>query len=204
MCVKSILILANSVKHQGRCVAGKDIATMEWVRAVSNAEGEGLAVDRCRYQNIGGIQQLRTQKVLSMNFSVASPLIHQPENHIITDAPWVQSPPFVQTNLLPYLDTPPNLWGVSNSIPYQLIQEAQLVIEQSLYLIQVNNMRLYNNAFERPRCEFEYSTLQYDLPVTDLAFNRLMGQGRGGDALLCVSLGEPYQGSCYKIVASIF
>ncbi|OBQ55190.1 dual OB domain-containing protein [Halodesulfovibrio spirochaetisodalis] len=204
MPVKNLVILANSYKHQGRCVAGKDINTHEWVRAVSDAQGAEVMLDRCTYENIGGTQQLRTKKVLSIDFSVASPLAHQPENYIVTDVPWVQSPPYIRNDLTPYLDSPVDLWGVSNFVPFQDILNSQVTIGQSLYLVQVTNLRLYVNTFDRLRCEFSYSANIYDLPATDPWFNSLMNQGRSGDAILCVSLGEPYQGNCYKIVASIF
>ena len=37
---RDIVILANSRRHDGRCIAGKDLATGEWIRPI-NILGKG-------------------------------------------------------------------------------------------------------------------------------------------------------------------
>jgi hypothetical protein len=50
---RTLVILANSVKHHLHCVAGKDINTKEWVRPVGNDDGEALSDEQSSYVNKG-------------------------------------------------------------------------------------------------------------------------------------------------------
>ena len=104
-----------------------------------------------------------------------------------------------------------NLWGLGNSNPYQNIQLGCLQsIEASLYLIQVQNLRLYTNQFNgqtRRRASFDYNSVNYDFPVTCLTFDDHIRQNNlYQNAFLCISLGEPspHDNRCYKLIASIF
>ena len=60
----------------------------------------------------------------------------------------------------------------------------------------------------RVRAEFSFADETYNLSVTDPVIERdYLGRGNGRYELdasyLCVSLGEPYDGYCYKLVATI-
>jgi len=51
---------------------------------------------------------------------------------------------------------------------------------------------------------FSYNGLNYDLPVTDPKFDTIEKDKVFESIYLCISLGEEYEGNCYKIVANIF
>ena len=43
---KEIIILATSLKHGNRCVAGKTIHTKQWIRPVANVNGDAIRVEQ--------------------------------------------------------------------------------------------------------------------------------------------------------------
>jgi hypothetical protein len=44
-----ILILANSVKNQGFCVAGKDVVSNKWLRLVGDKDGAELYLNQTAF-----------------------------------------------------------------------------------------------------------------------------------------------------------
>jgi hypothetical protein len=52
MVTKKIIVLADSIKHGGRCIAGVEInpnGTKNWIRPVSNREGEAISDQERHY-----------------------------------------------------------------------------------------------------------------------------------------------------------
>ena len=132
------------------------------------------------------------------------PLINQPENYLIDDSVWQQNYKIRETELIQYLDYPENLWGATDRVDYRMIQNGDIQINQSLYLIRVDDLNLYINRFEKRRASFTYSRNQYDLAVTDPNFDSLIENPGELQGILCISLGEEFEGNCYKLVATMF
>ncbi len=66
----------------------------------------------------------------------------------------------------------------------------------------------FGNAKRRLRATFSFNCIQYKLAVTDIFIEHQYLQGEDGifpikTALLCVSLGELWEGYAYKLVATI-
>lgn len=199
-----IIILANSVKHGQHCVAGKCINTGSWVRPVSNANGAELSHEQTKYQNPYGTFGVKPLQKIRMGFSQHVPLPHQPENYLIDCKLWSQNYSIGEAELVGHLDTPDDLWGHNNRIQHSLITMGLYNIDQSLYLVQVDNINLYTIGDGRRRASFDYNGSSYDLAVTDPKFDEIVRENREISGILCVSLGEEYQGYCYKLVATIF
>ncbi len=102
--------------------------------------------------------------------------------------------------------------GSNDNIPV----EAMDSISGSLRLIHVERLVLavfapgeaFGNAKRRVQAQFAYAGRNYKLWVTDPVFERaylakLDGAYRIGDRYMTVSIGEPYQGARYKLVAAI-
>jgi len=132
------------------------------------------------------------------------PLINQPENFLISGQRWVQRYKIDDNELTGFLDNPVNLWGERNSVNYLDITQNRITIDQSLYLIQTDSLRLYKNEYDKRRASFVYNGASYDLPVTDPNFDQKTNEIDDVLGILCLSLGEEYKGSCYKLVATIF
>lgn len=199
-----IIVLANSVKHGQHCVAGKCIDTGNWIRPVSDANGAELSHEQARYQNPYGTFGVRPLQKIRMGFSQHVPLSHQPENYLIDGNLWRQNYSIREADLAAYLDTPADLWGYGNRVEHAQISEGLYRITQSLYLVQVDNLGLYITADGKRRASFYYNGLDYDLAVTDPNFDEIQREEREINGILCISLGEAYQGYCYKLVATIF
>ena len=200
---KTIIVFANSVKHGKHCVAGKCIATGQWVRPVSDISGTELRNEQSTYTNKYGQYMVKPKQKIEMNFQSHAPLLHQPDNYLIdNNSQWQQRFKIEDNEISQYLDTPTSLWGKYNHIPYSLIASRKVVISQSLYLIQTENLTLYRKVNKR-RASFNYNGIKYDFPVTDPNFDKITAERNILSGILCISLGEEFNGNCYKIVATI-
>ena len=199
-----IVILANSVKHHQHCVAGKCTSSRQWVRPVSNANGAELSHEQAQCQNPHGTFNVKPLQKVIMNFSAHAPLAHQPENYVIDGVTWRQNYKINENELNLYLDQPDDIWGNSDRVDHALILSGQIPIGQSLYLIAVDNLNLYKNRYDRRRASFSYRGTNYDFAVTDPNFDRITQSSEEIKGIICVSLGEEYQGSCFKLVATVF
>jgi len=199
-----VVILANSVKHHQHCVAGKCIASGHWVRPVSNPDGAELSHAQAQCQNPYGKFNVKPLQKVILSFSAHSPLAHQPENYVIDGSTWRQNFGISVGELNHYLDNPNDIWGGTDRVLHASIVSGQITIEQSLYLIAVENLHLYRNQYGKRRTSFSYRGIDYDLAVTDPNFDRITQNKEVPRGVLCVSLGEEYQGNCFKLVATIF
>jgi len=202
--VEEVVVLANSVKHGQHCVAGKCTSNGQWVRPVSNANGAELSNNQAKYQNPYGTYGVKTLQKILMGFSAHVPLPHQPENYLIDGNLWKQNYSIGLGGLQNYLDYPEDLWGEGNRVNNLRIVSGAYNIPQSLYLVQVDGLSLYKTDEGKRRASFYYNSSSYDLAVTDPKFDETVRNQQQVAGILCISLGEVYQGFCYKLVATIF
>lgn len=203
MIQKEIVVLANSVKHGQHCVAGKCINTGAWIRPVSDANGAELSHNKAMYRNVFGTFTVKPLQKIRMGFLNHVPLQHQPENYLIDGNIWTQNYSIRKEDITYYLDKPIDLWGNSNRVVHSQITIGIYRVLQSLYLVKVDELNLYNNTNKR-RASFTYNGIKYDLAVTDPKFDEIVRDKREVNGILCISLGEEYRGYCYKLVATIF
>lgn len=199
-----IIVLANSVKHGQHCVAGKCLQSSQWVRPVANEQGAELSHEQAIYQNPYGTYIVKPLQKIRMGFTSHVPLMHQPENYLIDGSLWQQNYSVNINDLSNYLDSPVNLWEKGSRVKYTLIELGLYNINQSLYLIQVEQLNLYVTNGGRRRASFYYNRLEYDLPVTDPKFDNIIREQLEVKGILCISLGGEHNGYCYKLVATIF
>jgi len=203
----TLLLLANSAKHHQHCIAGIDLNTRKWRRIVADETGKEVDFNNYNFYDeennifIKNIYVFSLPFLMEINIEREVPLNTQPENCIIGSNIILKR----STNrnlLINFLQYPKSLWGESNKI-YKDFQA-----RSSLFLIRVDEIRLYwkdrsmYNKTPQRRAKFWYNEIEYDLPVTDLRFENMQEQILY-DKFLVISLGEPYEGYCYKIIASI-
>lgn len=208
---KEIIIFANSVKKHQYCVAGKDIHTKEWIRPVSEAEEKEITTDQCTCDN--SQEPVKLLQVININLSKHDPLENQPENYLISDKKWSLSSSINREDAESYLDKPLDLWldgkSQNDRVEYNLIKSNEIQITQSLYLIEVKEIHIYwkdrSQWDQNPqrRGMFEYNNIKYDLAITDPNFEQYEEQDLF-NKFICISLSGQFNGSCYKIIASIF
>lgn len=222
MILKKIVCLANSKKHSGRCVAGKDISDAEfgrWIRPISARPTAEISEDERQYENGDD------PKVLDIiRIPVIGPVPHmcQTENYMIdANCYWEKEGELAWRDLKQFLDHPASIWTNDDSSYYGVndrikVTEARF-LTSSLYLLEPEGLLLevlvegaeFGKPRTRVRADFSYNGVRYRFSLTDPATEktvRARGAGRYTirNAYLCVSLGEPFQDEyCYKLVAAV-
>jgi hypothetical protein len=219
--VKRILCLANSRKLSGRCIAGRESVSNQpgaWIRPVSGREHQEVSWDERHYEDRGD------PSVLDV---IAVPLV-EPRPHLFQQENWLLDPNFYWqktghvdwTGLQAFVEPDVSLWvngqsrfsGRNNRVA--LNQATQL--RDSLRLIRVAGARLevlrpgaqFGNQKKRVEAEFAHAGTQYRFRVTDAVYEdryRAMAEGYYdiGECCLTISLGEPYEGFAYKLIAAV-
>jgi hypothetical protein len=210
---RDVLILANSRKNGGYCVAGKDVTTNEWIRIVGDPNGAKLDLTQIAYRDTMG-QVQRTpyepfKKFLRIDFGQSVPLNCQPENILVLPTQW-QQVHISQPNIS--FDTPPDLWGNGDRIKALDIEQGKIIISQSLYWIKVHNLQFYVNDFNTNRVYFQYGGIDYNLGATmnPVIFQSLLNGTMSHNDIITVSLAGAFlndysgQHEHYKLVAAVF
>lgn len=214
---RRIVCLANSRKQSGRCVAGIEVAgsgSKSWIRPVSARPTEELSLEERRYENGQDVQLLDI-----MDVPLLEPRPHgcQVENHVIDDTQhWRRVGKLDGQELREYATSNGPLWldrgsssnGTNDRVPLaeadRLDHSLRLVRPQGL---RIRVLRTYNKR--QVRAAFQLGTSQYDLVVTDTKIEaRYLEMSDGeypypAESVVCISLGEPFGGYRYKLVASI-
>jgi hypothetical protein len=213
-----IVCLAISKKYSSRCIAGIRTDGKGWIRPVGSGEHGGLSTQQCMVASGGPVQVLDT---VTADFVAPQPAPHQPENWLAAEQPWklVARPAGMEAARLlrAHLHTRPELFGdAADRIRMEYLQERNA--PASLALVLPASLEWHVTPTRKKRVAFKLGPHAYDLPVTDVAWERRLealapghhpkeAAGVAADAklLLTVSLGDPYgeDGVCYKLVAAI-
>jgi hypothetical protein len=143
---------------------------------------------------------------------------YQTENYLIRPGKsWIKQG-CVSTKQLPQLcDAVSSLWrngyhsfkGLNDRMPLEFVQKR---VRHSLLLIKPDRLSLSveKRGFQlKIRSQFNFNRQQYNLVVTDPKieyFYHFKPEGKyqiGSEVYVCISLSEPFEGYCYKLVAAI-
>jgi len=222
---KEIVCMAISRKIGGWCIAGKEISESicgDWIRPISARPHEEISDEDQRYKD-GSLPKLLD--IISIPMIEPRPVFHQQENHLIHDRYyWKKEAIFPFSSLEKALDniTGP-LWvngysgtyGINDRVPEATAKQ----MKSSLSLIRPESFELYVETegadYGTPRKKvrglFEFNGQKYKLAVTDRFIEKEFLKRKEGhynmagqaSCILCVSLGEIYDGYGYKLIASI-
>lgn len=217
--MREIVCLANSTKKGGRCIAGKDTKTGEWIRPVGDRESAAVLPEEYTYKEGGVCQPL---DIVKIPFLRADPRQHQTENHVIAPGYWTKAGELKWRELIAFLDEPKSLWlNVSHTQPGSndcIPKNQAATLSDSLLLIEPEDFTVHVGV-ERPgspyakrgvRGEFKYRRTYYSLRITDPEIDTIFRRKGDGDYQLknvyvCISLTEPFDDNrCHKLVAAIF
>jgi hypothetical protein len=190
-----------------------------WVRPVSNRPGEEVSEHERQYQDGTDPKVLDLVRV---PFLQQKPKTYQPENRLIdAEAYWEKVGRVSRTQLKTLLDRPTMLWANEESTMAGLndrveLTEASKLKQGSLHLIEVPKIELrvfapgadFGNPKRRVQGRFTLRNISYHLWVTDPDVEReyLLGPDGNyglGRHFVTVSLGEPKDGFCYKLIAAM-
>ena len=219
--VKRIVCLANSRKLSGRCIAGKEPAGDQagrWIRPVSAREHEEVSEYERWYAGGGDPCILDIMDVPLLEPRGRS---YQQENWLLDRTQrWRRIGRLAWRDLARLADPPAPLWinghstynGLNDHIPLALAGD----LRSSLRLIRVQQLRLsvfipgeaFGEARRRVQGRFHYAGAVYKLWVTDPVYEQAYlakpdGCDEIDDGYLTISLGEPHNGACYKLIAAI-
>lgn len=219
--VRRIVCLANSRKLSGRCVAGIEIAQGErrdWIRPVSARPHQEVSEHERQYQDGSDPAVL---DVIDVPLLHPVPEAFQQENWLLDPGfYWAKAGTMSWDDLPGLLDPVEPLWvdgfstyhGSNDRVP----RETADALTSSLRLLHVPSVRVrvhapgadFGNSKRRVQARFAHAGSSYALRVTDPVYERrFLAQEDGfyelGECFLTVSLGEPWDGFTYKLVATI-
>jgi hypothetical protein len=219
--VKRIVCLANSRKLSGRCIAGKEFggaAVGTWIRPVSTREHGEVSEYERQYEDGSDPEVL---DIIDVPLLDPQPKDFQQENWLLDpDYYWEKAGRATWSDLSRLADHEDPLWidgihtynGLNDKIPLAEIGS----VRSSLRLLRVGVLGVsvfkpgeaFGNLKRRVQGRFKYGGRDYHLWITDPVYERAFlskpdGDYELGESFLTVSLGEPYNDSCYKLVAAI-
>jgi len=214
--IERMAILANSRKSGGCCIAGRALDGKSrpgrWFRPVGSQVSDGLPQARTRCADGSAAKVL---DLIEIDLGQEVPYAHQRENRLMGDIPWKRCGRIGWNELAGLADEiESNLWvngfstrcGNNDQVPALLLDQ----MTGSLRLIRTDSLHLSYGANgygqRKLRGAFCHAGRHYTLPVTDpAACSALNGREELtlGDAYLCISLGVPFNGYAYKLVASV-
>jgi len=217
---KTFVCLAVSRKYGGHCIAGKEWSKGEigpWIRPVSNKETGELSTADIRMDN-GKTPQLLD--IITVTIVEPVPHPYQNENFLIADHHgwnWNDTLPYSYVSKL--CDASDSLWehgyhdcnGFNDRIPEDIVTKE---VVSSLYFIKPQDFYIVvSEEFDgrkKVRGQFMYKAVSYLLAVTDPDIEKMYILKNVGqyplatqDLYLTISLGEPFNGFCYKLIAGI-
>jgi hypothetical protein len=219
--IKRIVCLANSRKLQGRCIAGRELVgggPGSWIRPVSDRPHEEVSEYERQYEDGS---DPRLMDIIDVPLREPRPKGYQQENWLLDpNEYWVRAGRLSWTDLEGLADTSGTLWlnghhtqnGQNDAIPL----DKAVAVTSSLKLVHIDSTQLrvfkpgeaFGNPKRRAQARFRFDGHEYALWVTDPSIERAYlsredGQYGLGVSYLTISLGEPFNNSCYKLVAAV-
>ncbi|HAZ61349.1 MAG TPA: hypothetical protein DCY89_07250 [Gammaproteobacteria bacterium] len=219
--MKRLLCLANSRKLNGRCVAGIELSGQQrlgWIRPVSAREHEEVSEYERQYEDGS---DPRVLDIMDVPLIEMRPRDYQQENWLLDPAQyWRRVVRAAWSDLASHADPAAPLWingdSTSNGRNDRITLAQATGLTSSLRLIRLERLTLsvfkpgevFGNPKRRVQSRFTHHGTDYRLWVTDPTYERAYllkpdGDYNLGEAFLTVSLGEPHNGACYKLVAAI-
>lgn len=210
-----LLCLASSYKPGGRCVAGIDLATSEWIRPVSMRDSGTIEYSTYHLAQAG--RAIRPLDQVRMVLNTPRPEPEQPENWEIGGEPWELMDTWTVAEARDVLrsltSNHPMLFG-SSGAGLAVSELPATGVAESLSIIAVDSPELYVNrrqsGSKQLRAVFSLGANRYDLPVSDMEpwadalRNADRRQILNGTWRFTVSLAGRWNGTCYKLVAAGF
>ena len=206
-----MLVLANSKKSGGRCLAGIDTQTLQWVRPIT--DNLHCEVPTKNTLNKETDKQLRPLDIIELEITEHHPLKYQREN-------WLCRPESISSQgsvsiesyysrLIPEIES--RTWFLTDTdvkIDPDVYKRYK-TNAPSLALIEVASAKLFHNHHGSRRISFHHGEANWDLPFTDDFYEG--DDSDLGRTLLCLSIGEEWKPNWetstktwhYKLVAGL-
>ncbi len=222
MIIKRIICLANSRKLSGRCIAGREwteVGAGAWIRPVSSRINQEVSEYERQYEDGS---DPRVLDIIDVPVLKSLPQGWQTENWLLDpEIYWRKWGTFPLHDLSRLVNPDMSLWidgestwhGRNDCLPpaptSSLAGSLQLIAVARVELAVFQPGRAFGNNKKRVQARFIHSGTNYALWVTDPGYEKAYLRKPNGiykiDACyLTVSVGEPYNDRCYKLVATVF
>lgn len=217
---KDFICLAASRKYGGYCLAGREWNNGRvgpWIRPVSRRENGELSTEEIVLDN-GNLPQC--MDIINIEVQGIKEHLYQKENFLIGEkSPWRWQWKLPSAALPDLVDDVSDLWmtgfhSVNDMNDRVSEEELRKTTKPSLYLIKPDDLTILvaDDLYARKkiRARFTYRGIPYTLSVTDPAIEKtylmkLRGEYPLSDqeVYLTISMGEPFNGYCYKLIAAM-
>lgn len=203
-----LIVMTESSKFSGKCVAGIDVESGKWVRLVSDDEEThgAIANNDLYYQDGGKCQVLDIVDV---------PIIEECGDHIQPENVLLDTSKYIRyagmASLEDVLEIHPA--EIRNDIlgnKYSYISEQRVdSVGYSLALVEVQDLEIVQvenpNGRPKTKANFTYQGYSYtQMSVTDPRFYSVISGTVYDSAVLVISIGTPYNEKYYKFVSGIY
>lgn len=195
---EEILILANSRKLDGRCIAGKT-PDGRWIRLVQDGK---RAIPKKEGKHI---KILSRYNVDILENRTSPNMTYHTENYTYNNLELTQEACIDELD--EYLDTPDFIYGDTRR--FLKFSEAKKY-DNSLLFLKVSNLVAYKTCDETVRCDFCYNGQIYKaFCLTDSNVEKMFKKEsfphceEFGDAYITVSIGIPFMGNVFKLVSGV-
>jgi hypothetical protein len=209
-----LVCLANSYKEGGRCLAGIELNTRnspsvhngqpKWIRPICDTEHGEVPLALVHNINLLDVIQLRlTERPAEVGHQTENMLFDENSIEVIGRFPAAELEPLCSQDLS-------ILGNRGKAVPPDVVEQ----LRHSLVLINTSDFELFQKTYENSsgkpqlRIRFSYHATEYDLPITDPAFQ--LRYRANHDCLvdqeslyLTISLGNEHEGWFYKLVAGV-
>ena len=213
---KKFICLAKSVKYGGFCIAGKEVLPNGtiggWLRPVHSVNSS-IPIDDCNF-DIGDFVSV---EVIGRHHHPT-----QPENYVLDiNSNWKKEKILDNLNLNLLVDTPTSIWNSGhscsskNGINDRINENIAIHNKNSLLFLFLPKAIVWKKDQStetkksiKIRLNFIYNRLKYSLVITDPKLTErfwdnlpLGGYETLYNIYVTISLGEPRNGYCYKLIA---
>lgn len=203
-----IICLANSYKHHGRCLAGINLNSGEWIRPVSTLEDGKLPLDDSHTK----VDRIWLLDIIDIPIDRSQKLGYEVENCGYRHLPWRIIDKATVTDLLSYCEDTLLYPQFDRAIPYEYLRQQSPL--RTLQLIEVKSLRCYKDDRNKAKgriLDEKYNLIHTDISITDpLMLKKLDYQeSYTCHGLICLSLSQPWQKSpqdelkCYRLIAGV-
>ena len=218
---KRIVCLANSRKLSGRCVAGKELIGSTgagWLRPISDRPHEEVSEYERQYEDGS---DPRVMDIMAVPLLEPRPKNYQSENWLLDPGYyWAKNGRATWAIVGTLVDPVEPLWTLGSSTYHgandkiylndanQLVSSLRLVHVSQLTLSVFSPGEAFGQAKRRVQARFQHNACHYRFWVTDPIYEREYlqkpnGEYKLGECYLSISIGEPHEGCCYKLIAAI-
>lgn len=204
-----LIILANSFRPGGRCIAGIDIETGEWIRPVSR--------DADRAVPVSVAENVKLLDIVSIPLASDKPRdCYQRENRFVDSWDWKVVDSLSPNEIIKYCESntvilhnrSDKVYSVKmEALPFEQWKSLQLVRKE----VKFHRSPTHNNPDRWAASFYVYGARPLAFVVTDPMIQDRLNNGEevGTDCILTLSLAAPWAPTenamkrCYKLVAGV-